>query len=146
MQETFNKLCGWQYVTAMNMYTASRCVLTLEERKIPITAEPFDEFASLAILHKLYNVTLSSLSEQLFLSCLCDLKLDNSTVKGSKEASQSIDASLHCFNSPSSAAATVAVVGRTSQSSQATNAEDSLEQLLRRISTAELRLQSLIVR
>jgi O-methyltransferase involved in polyketide biosynthesis len=143
-QETFNKLCGWQYVTAMNMYAASCCILTPEERMIQISAEPFDEFASLAILHQLYNVTLSSLSEQLFLSCLSDLKLNESTVKGSKEASQSVDASLHCSNSPSSA--TAATVGCTSQSSQASSTDDSLKQLLRRIATAELRLQSLIFR
>ena len=105
MQETFHKLCGWQYVTAMNMYTASRCIMTSEERKIPIIAEPFDEFTSLAILHKLYNVTLASLSEQLFLSFLSDLKLNEGTIKRKVEASQCIDASVHCFNSPVSAAA-----------------------------------------
>jgi O-methyltransferase involved in polyketide biosynthesis len=144
MQETFKKFCGWQYVTAMNMYTASRLILTPEERKIPISAEPFDEFASLAILHKLYNVTLSSLSEQLFLSCLSDLKLDKDTGKRSIEAPQSIDASVHCVNNHSSA--TAATVGRTSQSSQAANADDSLDRLLGRIATAELRVQSLIFR
>ena len=143
MQKTFNKLCGWQYVTAMSMYTASRCVLTPEERMIPISAEPFDEFASLAMLHKLYNVTLASLSEQLFLSCLRDLKLKEGAVKRKIEAPKSIDASVDFVNNPSSA---IAAVGRTSQSSLSSNADDPLGRLLQRIATAELRVQSLIFR
>ena len=136
MQEKFQKSCGWQYVRAVNMYTASRNILTREERQISILAEPFDEFASLAMLHKLYNVSFASLSEQLFLSCLNNLNLNKGNVKQTLPRSKlqySGDA-VKCIN----------------QYNQPINKDENesieLLQLIKRISVLERRLQSIIVR
>ena len=136
MQEKFQKSCGWQYVRAVNMHTASRSILTREERQISILAEPFDEFASLAMLHKLYNVSLASLSEQLFLSCLNNLKLNKGNVKQTSLCSK-----LSYFGD---------AAGRINQCNQpiTKDEDESIEllQLMQRISILEHRLQSIIVR
>ena len=59
-QHFIQSSCHWPHVTCHNIYDALRCFFTAAERGIPCTAEPFDEFNALALLNRMYGVTLAS--------------------------------------------------------------------------------------
>ena len=58
-QNFIQSCCHWPHVTCYNIHDALRCFFTAVEREIPCTAEPFDEFNALALLNRMYGVTLA---------------------------------------------------------------------------------------
>ena len=58
-QNFIQSSCHWPHVTCHNIHDALRCFFTAAEREIPCTAEPFDEFNALALLNRMYGVTLA---------------------------------------------------------------------------------------
>ena len=73
IQKKFILSCKWEHVLTLNMYQALHCFLTADERRISILLEPFDEYTSLASLHKLYGITCASLDGILFAQYLSNL-------------------------------------------------------------------------
>lgn len=51
---------GWVSVTTYNIQMALSSLFTLEERKMNVTAEPFDEFAALSLLNQCYMLAIAS--------------------------------------------------------------------------------------
>jgi ribosomal protein S18 acetylase RimI-like enzyme len=72
-QQNFIQTCNWKFVNSFNMHEASQLFLNKHERSISTSLEPFDEFSSLALLHKQYSVTLGGLGRYLHQSTLQDL-------------------------------------------------------------------------
>lgn len=72
-QQNFIQSCNWKFANSFNMHEASHLFLTTNERSISTSLEPFDEFSSLALLHKQYSVTLGGLERFSFESTLWDL-------------------------------------------------------------------------
>jgi tRNA wybutosine-synthesizing protein 4 len=54
------RTAGWMHVTAMSVNQASKLFLSAVERKEGTLSEPFDEFASLALLQNYYAVGIAS--------------------------------------------------------------------------------------
>lgn len=65
-QSNFMESCKWNFRKIFNMFEAQHYFLTAEERSVSILLEPFDEFASLALLHGLYSITVAGLDSDLF--------------------------------------------------------------------------------
>jgi ribosomal protein S18 acetylase RimI-like enzyme len=72
-QQNFIQTCNWKFANSFNMHEASQLFLSTHERSISTVLEPFDEFSSLALLHKQYSVTLGGLERFSFESSLQDL-------------------------------------------------------------------------
>jgi O-methyltransferase involved in polyketide biosynthesis len=69
-QIKFLKSCNWENVKCYTMQEALQSFLSKEERSVASSAESFDEYASLALLHKQYSVTLSALDQKLYQSVM----------------------------------------------------------------------------
>ena len=65
-QVFFLKSCNLNYTAVFNMYQAQHYFLNSNERKVSILLEPFDEFSSLALLHRLYGISIACLDANLF--------------------------------------------------------------------------------
>lgn len=57
---------GWKHVTALSVNQAARLFLSAAERKAGVLAEPFDEFASLALLQNYYVIGVASTNKRVF--------------------------------------------------------------------------------
>lgn len=57
---------GWKHVTALSVNQAAQLFLSAAERKASVLSEPFDEFASLAMLQNYYAVGVASTNEGVF--------------------------------------------------------------------------------
>jgi O-methyltransferase involved in polyketide biosynthesis len=166
IQRNFILSCKWEYVLTLNMYQALHCILTAKERRVPILLEPFDEFTSLALLHRLYGVTFASMDDVLFAHCLSQLVTSEvSAVNYQKYISDSVDKNkkIYCCSDPSTETETsyaVSTVENIVHSSPRTRTENddkssnvlkenddtSLSLLFSKISSLEIRLHSLINR
>jgi hypothetical protein len=163
IQRNFILSCKWEYVLTLNMYQALHCILTAKERRVPILLEPFDEFTSLALLHRLYGVTFASMDDVLFAHCLSQLVTSEvSTVNYQKYISDSVDKNkkIYCCSDPTTETETsyaVSTVENIVHSSPRTRTENddkssnvlkenddaSLSLLFSKISSLEIRLHSL---
>ena len=70
--QSFIQSCGW-VVKSWTIHHAMRSFFSPSERAVPATAEPFDEFASLALLCRVYGVTLAGNDEVSFVGALTRL-------------------------------------------------------------------------
>jgi O-methyltransferase involved in polyketide biosynthesis len=168
IQKKFILSCKWEHVLTLNMYQALHCFLAAEERRISILLEPFDEYTSLASLHKLYGITCASLDGILFAQYLSNListectagnyqkYISDSLYKGDYSCSDITIETKTCAvstaeNTVRSSAHTTTdsgLVYYNNESSPLSKGDDdvSLNLLLLRISSAENRLQCIINR
>lgn len=168
-QKNFILSCNWKHVLTLNMYEALHCFLTAKERNISILLEPFDEFASLALLHRLYGVAVASLDGMLFTHCLAHLVSPELTaVNYQKYISDSLDKKGNCSDDTTTktdTACAVSAVEKTVRSSALTHPNSSIfdeknksssaciddhnmsvDILFSRILSLEIRLESLLAR
>ena len=61
---------GWRHILSMNMYQALELFCAPSERRVECSVEPFDEYAALAALHKIYHVSIISNSLYIFSTVL----------------------------------------------------------------------------
>eukprot|EP01039_Chlorochromonas_danica_P009279 gene9280-10244_t len=59
--------CGWHYINVWNMYDFMHTMLSAEDRRINVVAEPFDEHADLLLLCQRYSITVASTVDTIFL-------------------------------------------------------------------------------
>lgn len=59
--------CGWHYLNVWNMYDYMHTMLSAEDRRINVVAEPFDEHADLLLLCQRYSITVASTVDTIFL-------------------------------------------------------------------------------
>lgn len=148
-QEKFIKSCSWKYVKSVNMFNALRTYLCADERNVPILAEPFDEFASLALIHKLYGVSIASNDMKIFDDCLVELVGDTEDYTDRSIASKCpygshgiiADVSTSSRHSPGqdTSRKSQIILSECSQHSD----ENTLTSLLFRLNVAEQRVQIL---
>jgi O-methyltransferase involved in polyketide biosynthesis len=156
--------CKWKYVLTLNMYQALHCFLTAEERRIKIALEPFDEFTSLALLHRLYGVTFASLDGVLYAHCLSHLVSSQISAENyQKYIADSFDKKVYCCSDPPTESETPYAgstvennlrssartrTGNDNKSSNVIKDNDdvSVNLLLSRISSLEIRVDSLLKR
>lgn len=61
---------GWKHILSMNMYQALELLCPSAERVVRCDVEPFDEYAALAALHRIYHTSIISNSHSTFSSVL----------------------------------------------------------------------------
>jgi len=60
------RLAGWDHVTAVSVNQATQLYLSAAERRADVLSEPFDEFASLALLQNCYAVAIACTRKQAY--------------------------------------------------------------------------------
>lgn len=60
------RVAGYNHILTMNMHQAMELLLSSQERRISSTIEPFDEFAALAALHRMYHTSIITNDHTIF--------------------------------------------------------------------------------
>ena len=85
---------GWAQVISMDIQSSWSATIPIHERSIPPAEDPFDEFASLAVINRHYAITIASLSLDLFRSVLSNIfeRKDNSIL--SRKLQETVSSSV----------------------------------------------------